>query len=87
MASQGGAALMDRLNFWNAGPPGYRWTSIAVPAGQVSGTRDNRTLSLLSVAIYDATIAAWDSKYTYNRPRPSDFESLGTVRFAVLAKQ
>jgi len=28
-------------------------------------------MSLLSVAIYDATIAAWDSKYTYNRPRPS----------------
>jgi membrane-associated phospholipid phosphatase len=28
-------------------------------------------LALLNVAIYDATIAAWDAKYTYNRPRPS----------------
>jgi membrane-associated phospholipid phosphatase len=75
LASQGDAALSDRITFWNAGPPSYRWTSVAIPVGQVSGTRDNRTLSLLSVAIYDATIAAWDSKYTYNRPRPSDFDS------------
>jgi PAP2 superfamily len=29
---------------------------------------------LLSVAIYDATIAAWDSKCTYNRPRPTAFD-------------
>jgi hypothetical protein len=75
MVNQRDAAFVGRLSFWNAGPPGYRWTSIAVPAGQVSATRDNRTLSLLSVAIYDATIAAWDTKYTYNRPRPSDVDS------------
>ena len=25
---------------------------------------------LLNVAIYDATIVAWDTKYAYNRPRP-----------------
>ena len=29
----------------------------------------------MNVAIYDATIAAWDTKYTYMRPRPSDVES------------
>ena len=26
---------------------------------------------MLDVAIYDATVATWDSKYTYNRPRPT----------------
>jgi membrane-associated phospholipid phosphatase len=74
MASQRDAKQMDRLSYWNSGPPGYRWTSMVVPAGQVSATRDNRNLSLLSVAIYDATIAAWDSKYAYGRPRPSTFD-------------
>jgi membrane-associated phospholipid phosphatase len=29
-------------------------------------------LALVNVAIYDATIAAWDTKYAYTRPRPSD---------------
>ena len=28
-------------------------------------------MALLSVAIYDATVAAWDSKYAYNRLRPT----------------
>jgi len=31
-------------------------------------------MALLSVAIYDATVAAWDAKYTYSRPRPSDID-------------
>ena len=29
-------------------------------------------MSSLNVAIYDAMVAAWDSKYLYRRPRPSD---------------
>jgi hypothetical protein len=33
-----------------------------------------RAYALLSVAMYDATIAAWDSKYTYNRRRPTDVD-------------
>jgi hypothetical protein len=35
----------------------------------------NRDLSLLHVAIYDAIVAAWESKHAYNRPRPSAFDS------------
>src|SRR5260370_25703056 len=30
-----------------------------------------RGLALVNVAIYDATVAAWDSKYAYNRQHPS----------------
>jgi hypothetical protein len=29
-----------------------------------------RDMALLHVAIYDTIIAAWDSKYAYNRQRP-----------------
>jgi hypothetical protein len=39
-----------------------------------------RNLVLLHAAIYDATIAAWDSKYAYTRPRPSEVDpTLTTV--------
>jgi hypothetical protein len=34
-----------------------------------------RALSLVAAAIYDATIAAWDSKYGYNRQHPADMDS------------
>ncbi|HTF30654.1 MAG TPA: phosphatase PAP2 family protein, partial [Flavitalea sp.] len=30
-----------------------------------------REMAILNIAIYDATIAAWDNKYFYNRVRPS----------------
>jgi hypothetical protein len=75
MESQQDAALLDRLNFWNAGPPAFRWNSIAIPSGPANAVLNTRIMALLSVAIYDATVAAWDSKYTYNRPRPRDFDA------------
>src|SRR5260370_32709981 len=28
-------------------------------------------MALVAVAVYDATVATWDSKYAWNRPRPS----------------
>jgi membrane-associated phospholipid phosphatase len=71
------AALND-ISFWDAGPPGYRWNEMAVQRlvrDNLAGPRSARILSLLNVAIYDATIAAWDSKYVYNRPRPSEVNS------------
>jgi membrane-associated phospholipid phosphatase len=36
-------------------------------------------MALLNVAIYDGTVAAWEAKYTYNRPRPSDLDSALTT--------
>jgi membrane-associated phospholipid phosphatase len=33
--------------------------------------------------MHDATVAAWDSKYYYNRPRPSEFDSSLQPRLAV----
>jgi hypothetical protein len=65
-------AAQDLVNFWTAGSPGFRWVEMTYSLG--SGATTSRPLSLLSVAIYDATIAAWDSKYTYNRSRPSQVD-------------
>lgn len=64
-------ATRREITYWNAGAPGYRWTNWmsrlwmtnSTPAGPFSNM-------LLNVAIYDATIAAWATKYAHNRPRP-----------------
>jgi membrane-associated phospholipid phosphatase len=79
-ANRRDAAASSAISFWDSGPPGYRWNEIAL--NQITkynlggnGPRFARLLSLMNVAIYDATIAAWDSKYVYNRPRPSEVNS------------
>src|SRR5204863_1552041 len=39
-----------------------------------------RALSLVAAAIYDSTVAAWDSKYAYMRQHPSDiYPTITTV--------
>ncbi len=72
------AAALTQIAFWNSGAPGYRWMQLteqlAVSEG-LSTPLQTRALSLVATAIYDATIAAWDSKYTYNRQHPSEIDS------------
>ncbi len=71
-------AAIDLINFWDTSDPGFRWIEMTFPLG--SGAVNARPLALLNVAIYDATIAAWESKYAYNRPRPNQVDpSLSTV--------
>jgi hypothetical protein len=63
-----------QIEFWNAGGPLYRWDRIALDESLthlLNNNRGSRAIALVSVAMYDAVVAAWDSKYTYNRPRPS----------------
>jgi membrane-associated phospholipid phosphatase len=69
-------ATVDRIRYWDTGAPGQRWNEIGLAqAALARAPRGLRAMALLNVAIYDATIAAWDSKYTYNRPRPSELDS------------
>src|SRR5204863_2843104 len=82
LASQRDAAALDQVSYWDTGSPGYRWNEIALAQGLKDGIAiyAYRMLALLNVAIYDATVAAWDAKYAYNRPRPDDLDpSLSTV--------
>ncbi len=44
-------------------------------AQNVAAPLFTRGMALVSVAIYDSTIAAWDSKYAWNRPSPSAMDS------------
>lgn len=83
MAGERDEAALQQITYWNAGPPSYRWNQITVGAigkRAIPGASSSRVLTLVHVSIYDATVAAWDSKYAHNRPRPSEVDgSLETV--------
>ncbi len=80
-------------NFWADGtstytPPGH-WNRIAcdqIIASTFNPLRTARTLAYMNMAIMDAGIACWDSKYYYHYPRPNQtiqgFKTiLGTPNF------
>ncbi len=81
-ASARSQAVLAQIHFWDAGAPGYRWmqltAQLAVSEG-LSTPLQTRALSLVAAAIYDATVAAWDSKYAYNRQHPSEVDSTVTT--------
>jgi membrane-associated phospholipid phosphatase len=62
----------DQITFWDAGSPAYRWVDLLntrILYGDVP-PNSQRIYAYLTLAMADATIAAWESKYFYNRPRP-----------------
>jgi membrane-associated phospholipid phosphatase len=76
--SQRDQATLATIHFWDAGSPGYRWMQLAQQSAVNAGlptTLQTRALALVAAAISDATIAAWDSKYAYNRTHPSDLDA------------
>jgi membrane-associated phospholipid phosphatase len=76
LVDQRNAQTMDLIAYWDTGAPATRWNEIAI-AQTIIGRmtlRSYRAMALLNVAIYDATVAAWDSKYAHNRPHPTDLD-------------
>lgn len=74
LKTQRDAAALDLIRFWDAGAPSYQWNQMLlgeISKNKIGTPRAVRALALLHVAVYDAMVAAWDSKYTYDRPRPS----------------
>jgi membrane-associated phospholipid phosphatase len=73
MASADDAAKAQ-VAYWDAGPPAYRWMKLAsqqMVAHNLAAPLYTRGMALVAAAMYDATVAAWDSKYAFNRLRPS----------------
>lgn len=66
---------LQQVVYWDAGPPSYRWMQIAMQElirRNVGPTLSTRAMALVSAAMHDATVATWDTKYTFNRKRPSE---------------
>ena len=68
-------------NFWADGPstptpPGH-WNFIAQPyvrKAEMSEVRAARTFALLNMALHDAAVGCWETKYFYFNPRPSHLD-------------
>jgi len=77
MVPQRDAAALATIQYWDAGPPSNRWIEIALAQLRqkpFSNPKNTRAMSMLNVAIYDATVAAWRSKYAFDRRRPSELD-------------
>jgi membrane-associated phospholipid phosphatase len=73
MSASRDAETLERVAWWNAAAPSYRWNEIALAEMLRAGVPVNlasRHLALLHTALDDATAAAWDSKRAHNRARP-----------------
>lgn len=65
------SAGLQQILYWNIGAPGFHWQEMINKLWTVDTGRYGLLANmLLGTATYDATIAAWDTKYTYKRPRP-----------------
>jgi membrane-associated phospholipid phosphatase len=67
----------QKVKHWDAGAPSYRWIEMIerrIAAGEPFTAHPHRPLAYVALAMYDATVAAWDSKAAYKRPRPSELE-------------
>jgi membrane-associated phospholipid phosphatase len=70
-------ATAAQIAYWDAGAPAYRWMDLIsnrLLAGTPTSAFPHRVYTYVSMAMYDATIATWESKYFYNRPRPTDMD-------------
>ncbi|WP_426954086.1 phosphatase PAP2 family protein [Muricoccus radiodurans] len=67
------AEVLERIAWWHAAAPSYRWNQIAMQEALRAGLPVNvasRHLAVLHTALADAMVAAWDSKGAHGRPRP-----------------
>jgi hypothetical protein len=70
-------AMLERIRYWDYASPAYRWNALLTDIGIRHGVGfapGTRAFALLNVAISDAMIAAWDSKYAHGRKRPAELE-------------
>ena len=72
---------LEIANFWADGPgtptpPGH-WNLIALPfvrQADLSEVRAARVFALLNIAMHDAAVACWETKYFYSNARPSQLD-------------
>jgi membrane-associated phospholipid phosphatase len=77
LISQNDEQTAAQIAYWDAGAPQYRWIdyiSNRLLAMTPTSAFPHRVYTYVALAMYDATIATWESKYYYRRPRPSEFD-------------
>ncbi len=69
--------IVGSVAYWSAGAPSYRWIELInnrALRGASLSPYAARLYVYVAQAMYDATVAAWESKYFYNRPRPAELD-------------
>ena len=77
LISHNDETVRQQIAFWDAGAPAYRWIDLInarLLAGIPTTTYSHRVYTYVAQAMYDATVATWESKYFYNRARPSELD-------------
>jgi len=77
LISRNNAQIQQQIAFWDAGAPAYRWIDLInarVLAAIPTTAFPHRVYTYVALAMYDATVATWESKYFYNRGRPSELD-------------
>ena len=77
LISHNDAQTKQQIAFWDAGSPAYRWIDLinARRLARIATSQySHRVYAYVALAMYDATIAAWESKYFYNRRRPTEWK-------------
>ncbi|HYI93065.1 MAG TPA: phosphatase PAP2 family protein [Bryobacteraceae bacterium] len=75
-----------QVRYWDAGAPAYRWIDMLVQrqnAAEPMSAFPHRVFAYVALAMHDATIAAWESKYFYQRARPSQLDPTIATRVTV----
>jgi PAP2 superfamily len=74
LAGQRDPAALQRIRYWDFWSPSYRWNEIFTDTAVANnlGVPVVRAAAMLHVALADAMLAAWDSKYAHNRRRPAE---------------
>lgn len=78
-AAQRDATAQERIRYWDFWSPSHRWNEMLTDisgANPIPGGAVQRAFAMMNIAINDAMIAAWDTKYTYNRQRPGEIDRL-----------
>jgi membrane-associated phospholipid phosphatase len=87
-AQESDPRILDQIRYWDSGPPSYRWMELIARRqsnGQSVGAHFARAYAYVALAVHDATIAAWNAKYAYQRSRPHQQDAGITARVPVPA--
>jgi len=71
------AKALQQIEYWDAGAPSYRWIELInarIIANVPTTAYTPRVYAYVAMAMHDATVATWESKYYYNRRRPSELD-------------
>jgi membrane-associated phospholipid phosphatase len=78
LVSKRDAAALERVRYWDFQSPSHRWNDVLIDLNAATpfpGGGSIRAFAMLNIALHDAMIAAWDSKYAHGRRRPGQVDA------------